>query len=470
MSQGWILGSGPESVLRAWRENARELVVGFLVVLGIGLLMGLVEPSHFVSPSLRGAIESLIAMWAIVAGGLLVWHFNHTRARRDLLLLAALAGAASADFLFLALPAFADGPVLGRGTGARVGAELLVAVAFAAAALLPDRKVEGAARKPVIIAAAVGVGVIACGWAIDHVVGSAEIGNTGRAGLAVAAGHPFRFALTLVSSELLLVAGMAILVRGRRGYAESHLLAGAAFLLCAARLQFLAMPSGSLEWVTPREGMRLAAYALLLVVAARQYAAVRRDGAREAVEAERQRIARDLHDGLAQDLAFIASHSQLLTRELGSEHPVAVAARRALAVSRGAIIDLSASDAPNTEAALGLVVDELRGRFDVNLQLTVREERRELPASEREDVLRIAREAIVNAVKHGGATKVDVLLDTSGEGPLLRVLDNGRGMSEDAPAGGSGFGLPTMRIRAAALGARLVTRTVPRGGTELLVL
>ena len=66
---------------------------------------------------------------------------------------------------------------------------------------------------------------------------------------------------------------------------------------------------------------------------------------------ERRRIARDLHDGLAQDLAFIAAHGDQIAREAGEEHPLAIAARRALALSRGAIADLSASDAPSARAA-----------------------------------------------------------------------------------------------------------------------
>ncbi|MGZ6652150.1 MAG: histidine kinase, partial [Solirubrobacteraceae bacterium] len=82
--------------------------------------------------------------------------------------------------------------------------------------------------------------------------------------------------------------------------------------------------------------------------------------------AERQRIARDLHDGLAQDLATIALRTQRLQN--GSDRPddvLMLAARRALAISRGTIVDLSASDAPTTEAALRQVADELAARFTV---------------------------------------------------------------------------------------------------------
>jgi signal transduction histidine kinase len=470
VTSGLTSGAGRSwGQLRSGRGNFRELMVGFAVVLAIGGMLGLLEPSHLTDPSMRGAIEIAITMWAAVACGLLVSHFKHTRSRRDLLFLSALAAAATTDFFFLALPAFANSSVLGRGTGARLGAEMLVAIAFAAVALLPDRELERRGGKPVLLAVAAGLGVVLLGLLVNLLVGGA-LHRAGQSGLTAAAQHPLRFAVTLVSSELLLISGLTLSMRARGGYRDARLLAGAAYLLCAARLQYLVMPSTSLAWVTPRDGLRLAAYGLLLLAAVRQYALLRRAAAQEAIEAERLRIARDLHDGLAQDLAFIASHSELLAGDLGDEHPVAVAARRALEVSRGAIVDLSASTAPNTAAALHQVADELSHRFGTHVQVTARDQRRDLSPSEREDVLRIAREAVVNAVKHGRATKIDILLDTSGDGPLLRVLDNGAGIAAESASSGGGFGLPAMRARASALGGRLVTRTLPRGGTELELL
>ena len=84
-----------------------------------------------------------------------------------------------------------------------------------------------------------------------------------------------------------------------------------------------------------------------------------------ALNEERTRLARDLHDGLAQDLAFIALYAQGLEPDLGSEHPLVIAARRALDASRGLIADLAARSAPTTGAALALVANELGRRFGV---------------------------------------------------------------------------------------------------------
>jgi signal transduction histidine kinase len=219
-------------------------------------------------------------------------------------------------------------------------------------------------------------------------------------------------------------------------------------------------------------GFLLAAHAILLVVAFRRDEQVRLDLQRSAVNEERLRIARDLHDGLAQDLAFIAAFGQQLVGELGPEHPVIVAAHRALAVSRGVIVDLSASDAPTTAAALRRVADELQDRFGVDVDVRIESDGRsgtaELDAAVREEVVRIAREAVVNAVRHGGARRIEVKLHARGP-VVLRVSDDGCGIGPKSIEPKIGFGLPTMDARAEAIGGRLVALPNSSGGTLVAV-
>lgn len=195
----------------------------------------------------------------------------------------------------------------------------------------------------------------------------------------------------------------------------------------------------------------------------------RRSIAETATARERQRIARDLHDGLAQDLAFIAAHGDRLAVEKGAEYPLAIAARRALAVSRGAIAELSAAQAPTTRDALREVADELGTRFD--MQIDVRAGSlvgTAVTPSHREDIVRIAREAIVNAARHGRARKVVVSLVARDRDLVLSVRDDGVGIGSAVPRSGGGFGLVSMRERAAALGGRLTARTpADGGGTEV---
>jgi len=149
-----------------------------------------------------------------------------------------------------------------------------------------------------------------------------------------------------------------------------------------------------------------------------------------------------------------------------------IAARNALATSRGVIADLSASTAPTTEAALRIIGDELRHRY--GLQIAVRTETLgplpsggDLDPVEREQVVRIAREAIVNAALHGAARHVDVVVLRTGTDLLMTVSDDGCGITD---AYRCGMGLRTMRARAAALGGQLTAHPRAGGGTELLLV
>jgi signal transduction histidine kinase len=160
-------------------------------------------------------------------------------------------------------------------------------------------------------------------------------------------------------------------------------------------------------------------------------------------------LVNDLPDGLAQDLAFIAAHGDRLARELGNEHPIVVAARRALHASRGAIVDLSAADAPTPAAALRAVAGEISIRSGVNV--TVHADSTELTSHEREELVRIAREAMSNAAQHGHAREILVSLQARREKLVLRVDDDGCGIGVSAiPQRGLGLGWMRGRPRPSA--------------------
>jgi signal transduction histidine kinase len=346
---------------------------------------------------------------------------------------------------------------------------LIVSLAFAAAAFGPSKTIRDPSRQLVGTAIAAGAGAVILAAVLEHVTGAHWDANLNEVGIGGATAHPGLLAIKMLSAAVLLVSACAFVRRSRHGEARCGLLAGASFLLAAGRLQFLLMPAVAVDWVTPREGVRLAAYGMLLASAYWQHAKIRRAQTSAALKLERERIARDLHDGLAQDLACIAAQGQRLGIDLGPDHPLMVAARNALATSRGVIADLAASSAPTTEAALRLIADELQHRY--GLQVDVRIETgtalagdTDLKPSEREHVVRIAREAIVNAALHGAARHVDVVLQQKGRDLLLRVSDDGCGI-DDAPR--SGLGLRTMRARAASLGGGLSTHRLAGGGTEL---
>ena len=317
---------------------------------------------------------------------------------------------------------------------------------------------------------------IATAELIGLLTGPGPLVGTLRPSEAAAPAHnAFVLVAAIGSSGALIVAGIAFGRRARRGELNAGLLACATFLLASACLASVSMPTVAAGWVTPRDGLRVLAYAAVMLAALRAHAQTSRDEARGAIEAERERIARDLHDGLAQDLAIIAVLAQGLQSESGPEHAITLAARRALGAARGTIADLAATTAPTTEAALREVAEELAARFgvEVNVEFDGDVEGTpggELESSRREQVVRIAREAIVNAAVHGGAHHIDVALDHRGRSLRLLVSDNGCGLGEGLSQSRRGFGLPTMRARAEALGGSLTAAKGPAGGTVVEVL
>ena len=242
--------------------------------------------------------------------------------------------------------------------------------------------------------------------------------------------------------------------------------AGVAGAELLAHLYNFRLPSLAPNWVAPNAALSLLAAVLVLAAALRREFATRAQIATAAAIAERRRVARDLHDGLAQDLAFIAAHGAQMSTELGRDHPVAVAARRALMVSRGTIGELSDPAGVTALEALEAVAHELRARFDINI--TVFGELDHEPAPyDREQLSRIAREAIANAARHGRAKHVIVALRYTADRVTLRVTDDG---SSIPPEARDGFGIGAMRDRASGLGGRLTVRPAGKRGTELEVV
>lgn len=443
------------------------VATGILSAMLIGL--ELVRPMHVTSPSGRAALETMIALAAIFAARLLAGNFQQSGRLPDLLLLCALITAALTDFVYCVTPALAGGARPESGGGARLGCDVIVSAAFVAAAFAPGKLIRHPGRRMVGGAILASAGIVVIAELLQQARGSHWSATMHDAGIQGAVNHPVSLAVQMIAAAVMLVSALAFFRRGRRGETRAGLLAGASFLLAGARLQYLAMPAVATDWITPREGLRLAAFALLLASAYWEYAKRRRAQALAAISSERERIARDLHDGLAQDLACIAAQGQRLGAELEPQHPLMIAARNALATSRGVIADLSASTAPTTEAALRLIASELHHRhglwIDVRIETaTPLTGRNDLEPPQREHVVRIAREAIVNAAVHGEARRVDVVLVEKDKQLLMRVTDDGSGITD---ANRSGMGLRTMRARAAALGGGVSARSRPGGGTEL---
>ncbi len=186
---------------------------------------------------------------------------------------------------------------------------------------------------------------------------------------------------------------------------------------------------------------------------------------------ERRRIARDLHDGLAQELAFAATQARALAN--CSEHPtrarlIAAATERALDESRRAIGALTRPLDEPLEVAVAQAAEDVCGRFGSSLVLDVQPGVSAAPDT-REALLRIIREAVSNAIRHGEAQCVTVRL--TGPGPMrLAVEDDESGFdTRDLRHLSGRFGLTTMRERAEALGGTLTLVSRPDQGTRVEV-
>jgi signal transduction histidine kinase len=210
--------------------------------------------------------------------------------------------------------------------------------------------------------------VIAIGTVLAEVI--AVHPATGAAKGAASAAAPSLTAVVQVASAVILaVAGFAFVAGSWRAERGTELLVGASLLLAAAGVQFAAVQTVPADWVTPREGARLVAFSLLLGAAWLRHARVQRRHAYTAVCSERERIARDLHDGLAQDLACITTQAQRLDCRLAPDDPLMLATRDALAEVRGMIASLSPSTAPASELAARAVTHERADRFEVKVNV-----------------------------------------------------------------------------------------------------
>ena len=441
--------------------SAFLVAVTICVVLSVELLPAL----RVVDPPARAALETVIALSAIATGWLLLADFRRHRQWRPLLLLCAVMGVSLADLAGNLAPSLLRLNGVQSSQGTWLGFELIAAVTLAAAALSPPDSLAASSRELARFAAVLGAGAVV----LAALLFAVTTAGTDSISMMTRTDHALALGIHSMCAVLVAFAAVAFLVDHRSADGGSGVLAGAAILLAGANLQYLAMPTSNPEWVTPREGLRFGAYALLLAYAWFRHIRRRSRERYAAICSERERLARDLHDGLAQDLACIAVQAQRLDCALSPEHPLMLAVRQAVAVTRGMIADLTASTAPTTEAALRVIADELGHRF--NLQVDVRVETDaepgpdgELDPAEREHLLRIAREAIVNAALHGAARRVDIVLLRRQRSLLLRVCDDGCGIGEWDR---SGFGLRTMRAHAASLGGHLNAHRRVGGGTEL---
>lgn len=197
----------------------------------------------------------------------------------------------------------------------------------------------------------------------------------------------------------------------------------------------------------------------------------------EALDAERARLGREIHDGPAQALTNAIFEVDDIERLIERDPAGAVDGlrklrallRRELASVREFISELRppAVDAAGLDVAIVDAVDGLRAATRIGVITGLRAPSDALDDRQRTVVLRVAQEALQNVRKHAGASSVTVSTELSDEGWILEVRDDGRGFDVDAVAGRGPrtFGMHVMQERAELIGARFDVRSRPDGGT-----
>ena len=191
----------------------------------------------------------------------------------------------------------------------------------------------------------------------------------------------------------------------------------------------------------------------------------------DALELERRRLAREIHDGLAQELAFIVSQSRRLARRspnTGALELLARAGETALMDSRRMIFALKA---PRLQALSTTVTERaihVAERTGLAIDVEVLDQVSVSPDVEHA-ILRIIDEAVSNASRHSGATSVSIRISSEEGRVVVRITDDGRGFDDSAPRSQRRFGLTSMTERTELLGGRLQLKSVLGHGTVIEV-
>ena len=425
------------------------------------------------APVLHVVLETVEGCIALVVAYLLYGRYLRTGSARALLLTCALVIVAVANLALQALPQALGGDEL--TAWAPLSVRLLGVTVLAVAAFSPPetRATPTWARAGIGGSTLVVVGTVSAAVLFgDRLPAAVEAVWPGDGVTPVLGGHPLALLAQIVSGVLYAAAAVAFTRQAERESDELQRWLGAGCGLAAvARVNYVLFPSLYSDYVYVGDVLRLGFYLLMLVGAMREVQSYWASQAQAAVLEDRRRLARDLHDGLTQELTYIWSQSQLLAKDPGNMAVVGRlngAASRAIDEARAAIAALTRTTTGTFVSVLQESVDGLAGRYGARGNVVVEIHEEPSPA-QAEAILRIVAEAFRNAVRHGGATALDVRL--TGLPLMLSVSDDGGGFAlGTAKSVGSGFGLTSMRERAEGLGAVFELRSqIGRGTTGQVI-
>ena len=198
-----------------------------------------------------------------------------------------------------------------------------------------------------------------------------------------------------------------------------------------------------------------------------------------AVLSERNRIAREIHDNLAQDILGISVQLELVARLMPAAAEAAkghldrarLLVRNSMTEARRYVWDLRSQELHKKDlpAALRDTTSRLTADTGIDAVVEVTGPPQPLPVAVETNLLRIGQEAVNNAVKHAQAKRIDVGLNFDAHNVQLSVRDDGRGFNPNDQIGDGHFGLIGMRERAEQIGGVLTIESAVERGTQILV-
>jgi signal transduction histidine kinase len=421
--------------------------------------------------TLRVALDTARPLIALVACCLVVDRLLRRGRLTELILACSLGALALSDLAFVTVPVLLNRFWPDFSVWAALAANVLGAALFALAAFVPPGRLRRvglalAAGWAAVATALLLIAVLAASFAarLPKVPGAEAVPNL----LAKPDPHADAVlpALEITVAAIYGLAAIGFLRRSERSHDEFlGWLAIAAVLAAATHVNYFLYSTLSSQFVSIGDVFLLCFYAVLLAGSAREIWSYQRALPEAAVLEERRRIARDLHDGLVQELAYLARNLDSLDGPADeTKARLRRAAERAQLEVRFAIDTLADSSNRCVNAAITQAVSEVASRDHIKLELDIIPGIR-LPVTRAEALVRIACEAVSNAARHSGAGRVSLSLQRQGSRVQLRVSDDGSGFDPATPT--DGFGLTSMRDRANSVGGDLRISSTPGHGTEV---
>jgi signal transduction histidine kinase len=379
----------------------------------------------------------------------------------DLLLAGGFWSIALGTVAFGLVPVLSGGALTPNAAWQYVGAQLLGAGLIAIAPYTDSRQ---AARRRGLVA--VGAGI--AGLLVLSAVGMELRGAAPPSSGEVVEGSYVRLAAALLTI-LWLVALIGFGLRYRRyGRDLDSWMCLAATLAVFADLHLVLTPTVSNDFVLQGDFLRVLAYGILGIAVWR---AISQAEFGRAVADERARVAREIHDGLAQYLFAISTQVSMLESGASLDDVLPrlkSAATSAQQEARFAVLALSsAGGSARFDSALKRYVEVLTadGALDVEVEV---DPHVRLAPDEQIEVFRIVQEGLGNARRHASAGHVEVSISQRTGRRVVIVADDGIGFEQDAAHAGQG--LANMRLRAAAIDGELTLRSEVGRGTAIEVV